>query len=206
MDWSGDRIIVVGEYQSESDLPPSLVSYVKQLKAEHKPRGWEEREDRGNLNLYKLSDSFTAIRPRWNHLDTHGLALRNLVKLEYVKMKDFGCECFFDAFLLLQNHTLTNLISVPPDYYNPANPGLAEILVQKITWSTDTSTNCGYDDPVWPGALELCRGSWAGDRFDLVEEDFDWEGDVWIDVGEKVIREVFQLYRDDGSEIRGRDR
>lgn len=175
------------------------------LREEHIPRAWEGEDD---LNLYNLSDQFTEISPKWwQRIDTRGLALRNRLKLEYVKARDFGCECFSNppSLSLSQNH-YTNEISVSPNNRSTSYPGLAEVLVQKITWSSDTSTSCGYDDPVWPDAFELCRGSWAGDRFDLVEEDFDWEGYEWVDVGEKIIREVFQLYRDSGEEIKGRDR
>jgi hypothetical protein len=99
-----------------------------------------------------------------------------------------------------------HLITVPYHYKSGSAPTLAEVLAQKITWSSDPSSACGYNDPVWPGAFEICRGTWAGDRFDVVDEDFPRDGKPWVDVGEKVIREAFQLYRDDGWDIKDRDR
>ena len=39
-----------------------------------------------------------------------------------------------------------------------------------------------------------------------LHEGFDWGGCEWVDVGEKVIREGFQLFRDDGEKFQNRDR
>jgi hypothetical protein len=87
---------------------------------------------------------------------------------------------------------------VPPERETESGfmlPGLGELLGHRITWSSDNTLVSPYK-PSWPGAQEVVRGPRAGDRFDIVLENFDWEGKKWKDVSQKCVRDIFDHFSD----------
>lgn len=76
------------------------------------------------------------------------------------------------------------------------NPGLGQVLLSRIGWSSDPSCSMPYNEH-----LQLHRGSWAGDRFDVrvlddVIQSMKNEGG-WTDISRTAAKDVYELYKDD---------
>jgi hypothetical protein len=189
MSWKGDRVIIVGDNQR--DLPPSLAD-IWQTTLKDIPRAQDS--DEGclyDLGKYakRSADArsiictgtamFFGTCPSWSMSELTTFAVSSISNRVVADFKS--------NFIDTPNPTGPD--ELPRAFF----PTLAEIFVQRITWSTDPSAACVYK-PAWPGACELVRGPWAGDRFDVVPESFDREGKPWRDIGQKCIKKYLESF------------
>jgi hypothetical protein len=166
--WAGDRIICIGDYAE--DYPPDLLTAgeVASLKA-------KLDEDDSAINLYCITDDFhhcpTISTPE--ELCTDDIwVLRKLTKFEYVRAD-----------------TLT-VSGTPVRGAFTGFPGLGEVVLSRISWSTGNSTSMSYKG-------DITRGVWAGDRFDIrtIEStENPCNGEHWKDVSEEVTQEIFAIW------------
>ena len=110
--------------------------------------------------------------------------LRNLSKREYVRSNG------------IPDHDADGVLAYKQDIGLDGNPGLSRVLLSRICWSSDPS--CSMHE----GPLQLHRGPWAGDRFDVrvlddVIESMKDEG-KWVDVTRIAAREIYDLCKRDG--------
>lgn len=196
--WRGDRIMCVGDYCREDDLPEGLDlgDDYKEFCDDNdskktRPYDWactflKSSLEHWNSSEYSLSagldfDWFTRIRPdRVSSMMTNTISptekpsvLWNLSKQVYFRRE-----------------------SIPNDLPKAAerfdsDAVMGNILLLQIYWSSDPSIGLSYgrnsDD------VKITRGKWAGDRFELTGKDvlesrLKEEDSKWKDVSEEVIK------------------
>ena len=205
------RLICVGDYTEPDDIPPGL-----ELTEEEKEEldGTVEDEDDGEEYCATLSNIpskgsierrdlesvlFGECRWKWRVYFIPGLTgvmhkliptrpsesdptlvLRNLSARQYVRgqaIKEF-------------NQT------VVPGHNGREGmvPCLADAIMPRVCWASDGSTSLNYEGP-----LQVHRGVWAGNRFDIVPEDLFLaecknSDQPWTDVSAEVVAEVEAIW------------
>ncbi|KZP16694.1 hypothetical protein FIBSPDRAFT_934453 [Athelia psychrophila] len=179
--WNGDRVVCVGDYIGEDDLPPGCLTDAEE--AEVKAADSERR------TLYHFASKYYAAAPRgWHGLDLNTTyVLRNLTKHEYVLE---GVVCRYEMSTR--------------GYFGQV--GLGEVLLARISWSSDPSVSMFYNDLFYEKnkAEEdrtkhegIHRGVWAGDRFDIIPIDEMEHLDgfaEWKDVSDEVDKEIDEIW------------
>ncbi|KAF7321212.1 hypothetical protein HMN09_00210000 [Mycena chlorophos] len=204
--WQGDRLICVGAYLQEEDIPAGLLS-----PEEHQrflsPHEDEDGETRATLYSYPFrevrSNPGAPGISRWieegAHLYRHAAwAVRDLLPALVDLHRDFYDERQVrenPAAFVLRNLTKREYVrgaalaelhakyagtslSVPMGRLT-----LAEVVFPRICLSSDPSMSLAYE-PYWSGKQsDLHRGEWAGDCFDVVWVE---DGLEWMDGVEKA--------------------
>ncbi|TFY70224.1 hypothetical protein EVG20_g2774 [Dentipellis fragilis] len=198
LSWAGDRIICVGDYTNEDDLP-------RALKADKQFAG---------RNLYELIDEKFKDVP--SGLGSHGMLGAKILRsklgevLSNAWMGDefaFGPSSIFtDCIpvedieakkLVLRNlskHQYVQYSRLPVSKSKSCDVDLALAAQSQICWSSDPSTSMSCDG-------DVTRGSWAGDRLDIAPiEEVRNSKDVgqtvvWRDVSKRVASELRDLIR-----------
>ncbi|KAJ7196046.1 hypothetical protein GGX14DRAFT_673708, partial [Mycena pura] len=190
--WAGDRIICVGDYLRNDDIPASLLS----AEEEDFLSTREENEEELNLFNYPQTEIHSPYRkdaalarlldrciPYLNDLDALVISqlrdfkslkqpaprvLRNLTRQQYVRES---------AILELQNE------------YDDI--GFGEVVLCRICLSSDPMTSMSQRY-----AGDIHRGVWAGDRFDVVSAEWLVTGAAsgWTDVSNEVLKEVEEIW------------
>ncbi|KZP16693.1 hypothetical protein FIBSPDRAFT_865664 [Athelia psychrophila] len=183
--WNGDRIICVGGYVDEDDLPPGCLTDAEEeeVKAADLERRTLHSFASENYSAVRRGD-YSAVRRGGHDLDPNtSYALRNLTKHECV-FETAACR----YGLALHGHR--------------RQVGFGEVLFARISWSSDPSVNMSYNDQfIEKNDTEedrtkhkgIHRGVWAGDRFDIipVNEMKLLDGFAeWKDVSDEVAKEI----------------
>ncbi|KAK7019291.1 hypothetical protein R3P38DRAFT_2632538 [Favolaschia claudopus] len=197
--WVGCRIICVGDYLKNEDIPENLLTPSQRDKfiAHRDRRDSEEEPTLYNYPYRQVTSSLFSLvcplarffeRCGWDkiHIIHHLLhepplppppsswpILRNLSRRIYVRY-----EALLDLKEAYEPHK-----NIFADVY------FGEVLVTRICLSSDPSTSTPYEGP-------LHRGDWVGDRFDVVyisEEELD-DG-TWSDVSSEVLKVVEDIWR-----------
>ncbi|KAI5894865.1 uncharacterized protein SCHCODRAFT_02571716 [Schizophyllum commune H4-8] len=205
------RLICVGDYTEPDDIPPGL-----QLTEEEKEEldGTVEDEDDGEEYCATLSNIpsegsierrdlesvlFGESRWKWHVYYIPGLTgvmhkliptrpsevdptlvLRNLSKRQYVRgeaMKEFS------QTVIPGRNGSEGMV-----------PCLADAIMPRVCWASDGSTSLNYEGP-----LQVHRGVWAGNRFDIVPQSIFMaeckdSDQPWTDVSAEVIAEVEAIW------------
>ena len=173
--WAGDRIILLGDYAETWPAGKILPTDFELNSNIHSP-----------LDFYNMS---TSISTRFFNYDwqleepyppNHIWILRNLTKKIYIRSNGIP-TARDDKTLTYDEHQGFAGI-----------PGLTHVLFSRIAWSDDSSISMGYRDHAG-----LCRGAWAGDRFDVrifedVEPELIREG--WVDNTRIEARRAYELW------------
>ncbi|KAJ6514217.1 hypothetical protein C8R47DRAFT_567748 [Mycena vitilis] len=191
--WVGDRIICVGDYLENEDIPETLLTPPERAEFlppnrtlyDYRFREIEPNFDQRRLmSMCGISNRFCFrtrqdfrdaelvmeifLGPEFEEWPALNPVLRNLSRRQYVRESE-----------------LVDLTARFPKV------GLDEVLLSRICLSSDNSTSMLYDGP-------LQHGVWAGDRFDIVDEDWVEElGDdeSWTDVSEEVLKNWSRFVR-----------
>jgi len=194
--WTGDRIVCIGHYLSNEDIPETLFTPAEREEfilperllwdypfdevAERNlnlSQLWSNKEiyDRlGGFRLGHLSPELRVVHRlcdyafAWRQPEPVVRVLRNLSRLQYVR-----------------ESVLLDLTSRYPKV------GFGEVILSRICLSSIDSTNMACP--------RMYRGVWAGDRFDIV--DAKWleelgEDASWNDVSEEVLDEMEAICED----------
>ncbi len=134
------------------------------------------------LPLYKYDFSAWMDLPKASGTLEHArpCILRNLSKKVYVRD---------DALALSKEDT--NEEDEEEDEEKDAKPyymSFGSLIVLRIVWSCELSLGTTNDD-------ELCRGVWAGDRFDIVNIDAIEHEEGWTDVSTAAREQLIQTWR-----------
>ncbi|KAJ7187802.1 hypothetical protein C8R46DRAFT_1052616 [Mycena filopes] len=193
--WAGDRVLCVGDYLENENIPDGLLTLEEQYKLL-----WVGDDAKGSRTLYEYPfEQITLRGPQiWGdshrRLGYHGtetivffrlcmlsipepprpptpslVVLRNLSQQQYVRES---------ALLALK---ATYAVSERELARKLAHVGLGEILMTRIRLSSGPSN----------------RGAWAGDRFDTVDEEEFLRGDIdgaWTDVSGEVLMELEAIW------------
>jgi hypothetical protein len=218
--WAGENIVCVGEEVEPGDFPPGLFTMEEENELRQKSIVYDsyQEEDPQPLTLHHFTrdnvtdlDTVAEIEEtvdvhsesqstyhrcvaRSNHWDA---AFKCLDSEICVRESKYYPE---DQPWILRNLTTkefvrSEAIALRPEYIRgPRIEGLGfgEVVVSRISWSTSSFVNL-------IGGSEICRGVWAGHRFDIttlarhVEET---KGGEWRDVSEEVAREIAGIWED----------
>lgn len=176
--WVGDRIICVGS--DGEDYPTDLFTEEELDEAFRSTASDDHALDLDGMITEEYSICKTSYRPPRELCTDDIWVLRNLSKLEYVR-----------ADALIVNATQTRLSGpfiISKGYF--VYPGLGEVLLSRISWSTSSSAAMSYEG-------NITRGVWAGDRFDIRTIDSiedPCNGEHWKDVSEEVAKEIFAIW------------
>lgn len=172
--WIGDRIICIGDYHVDSELP-KIPPHDRNLLTEEEEQ--EIRDARGKdkdvLNLYAFAmENYQKFRHPTNGWFHDDLVLRNLTTREYVR----------DAAIPRALHGRFCAM------------GIGEALLARICWSP-TDDDMGDTNMSYAGGIH--KGVWAGHRFDImpIEELESLDGAAkWKDVSEDLAREIDAIW------------
>ncbi|KAI0684034.1 hypothetical protein BC835DRAFT_1422676 [Cytidiella melzeri] len=203
---AGDRFICLGEHTENGDYPPGIRPIVASLLVSacskfplgtrffevalnHYPDGEEAEhttpavDEQPGCTLHERILATTSpyaygymrlMNPKYD--PAQSWVLCNVSKGVYVR-----------ADVL---RVLSGLESKPPMFHG--HGGLAEVLLFRITWSSDPSTGMAYGGG---GEKELHRGAWAGDRVVITTMDGLREGVEWEDESEEALSDMVQIWR-----------
>jgi hypothetical protein len=122
--WIGDRIICLGNYHN--DLPTGLLSPEEQAELD------EVGDDYSSLYYFARETYLEMEWPYYNgRQDSQMFVLRNLSKNEYVREEVIRCET-------LRGRRIQTI-------------GLGEVLLSRISWSTDNSCSMSYHGDIHRG-------------------------------------------------------
>ncbi|KAF8205303.1 hypothetical protein K438DRAFT_1964379 [Mycena galopus ATCC 62051] len=215
--WAGGRIICVGDYLRNEDIPEGLLT--PDEKEEF--TGWDEEEDeryalyqypftdisapRGRFNMHDfVLHSLVPTQPDYQIWAKYYLSLLALVDTEYripaptqpsVLRNLSRCVYVREAALIAWRQGIK--IDVPREI------GFGEIVLSRISWSSEGSVSMTWDG-------DIHRGVWAGDRFDIVNSDWlEGLGDddtaaaaAWTDVSDEVLKEMEGIWTSEYGSLR----
>ncbi|KAJ7051728.1 hypothetical protein C8F01DRAFT_1091205 [Mycena amicta] len=222
-EWAGHRLVVVGDYLENDAVPEALLAGTERSELLQHPHPDAEDEDEDEDEYYKdytpslydyafheipdwtiwkawfgphsldilhsrswrrdwrLFQELTHYAPTRSPTDTQPKVLRNLTKREYV----------------LENavHRLVGKYPPGSDLAKALRDvTLGDVVYCRICWSSEAGTNLGYQK-------DIHQGVWAGDRFDIVEEEWlkelelGGDGEQWIDVTTAAVDEIEEIWR-----------
>ncbi|TRM65171.1 hypothetical protein BD626DRAFT_628409 [Schizophyllum amplum] len=208
------RLICVGDYLEQDDLPPNIELYEDEAE-ELEGSVDDEDGEQCDATLYQLQckegfqddiDIHTKLRSKLPHDDwllptVHYLSTSRILRRLVPKAP---CHCGCDVPLVLRNLSRNEYVrsqamldlhkTVTPA--NPADwlPYLGDAVMARICWASSPETSLNYEGPI-----QVHRGVWAGDRFDIVpEEFFEKERQAaeqpWTDVSVEVASEVEAIW------------
>ncbi|KAJ7205976.1 hypothetical protein GGX14DRAFT_457827, partial [Mycena pura] len=192
--WAGDRIVCVGDYLCNEDIPEAVLS------AEEKKDLLLDEDNERTLygcpfhEMTKpLSESFLTLlseQDDWSLYpdirvfrqlceDSPMLlnplpaprVLRNLTRQQYVR--ESAIFALHDKY----RGTMDEMEGVE----------LSEVLLFWICLSSDPSTSMAYGG-------DIHRGVWAGDRFDVVSADWLETASGWTDASDEALKEVEAIW------------
>ncbi|KAF9464921.1 hypothetical protein BDZ94DRAFT_452456 [Collybia nuda] len=199
-EWAGDRIICLGDYaqdlpkgtltDDETRLFARLTRQAGSDNSEGNDSGVTEEKDipdkTGPIRLYDIAEEYFE-KPKGEYFSGEFYSdevyvLRNLTKREYVRADE----------VILHRDEIDG-----PSLGRSAvghRPGLGEVLLSRISWSTDSTANMSYDEE----GDGITRGVWAGDRFDIqpIESITSDSGHVrgWKNVSKEVAEEITAIW------------
>ncbi|KAJ7196043.1 hypothetical protein GGX14DRAFT_673692 [Mycena pura] len=202
--WAGDRIVCVGDYLRNDDIPASLLSAEERedfrvTREENDDDSEDENgDDEERLYYYAWTELHSSkFFPR------RDVALDKLLDRCYTTLDETVISqlCDFKSLKqpaprVLRNFTRQQYVreSAILDLRNENeneydNIGFGEVVLSRICLSSDPSTNMRY-------AGDIHLGVWAGDRFDVVSA--EWlvtdAASGWTDVSNEVLKEVEEIW------------
>jgi hypothetical protein len=210
--WAGHRLICVGDYLKNEDIPHGLLTSEEQ---EELNRGVLEEDEyypeSAELSMYTLADIRFPVPKRKKPRDDFSFYLGFRSRVRTMRI---NWDVFTDIVKWLDDKSnidrskpdkgddheliLRNLTKRQYVRQNFTSTALGTVLLARICWSSDPSCAMGYD------GHELTRGVWAGDRFDIttldrLEEDVSTPG-VWTDVSKEVDDEMAGIWESELGE------
>ena len=95
----------------------------------------------------------------------------------------------------MRRSALAEISKTCPKHWRFDSVGLGHVVLSRICWSPDRSVWIRYG-----GGIQVHRGVWAGDRFDITSADALEEKAAngqrveWKDVTEEVLEEMGQIW------------
>lgn len=189
--WAGHRLICLGDYAQDDDLPPGVLSPEDELclyEAETSLREFSEE------SLPKLDEGRrSALRAgNWEFLT--GLSWVERAQYDaIVRIANFrGCDSELRESLLCNLTKREYVRQEAAEAHGQA--GLGEFLLARICWSSDPSASMSYEG-------EIHRGVWAGDEFEVTTFDRLRGGsEGWKDVSDEMSREMEDMWESEYGE------
>lgn len=219
-DWTGDRIMCVGESTYDDDIPEGVdlgeeydhfldVVYPACGNDDVSPNvyGWAEYEF-----TLPNSDEFIGSTGRKKEIlgdcsrrfDDIGLVLGNKIN-KPDPVPDVGSTVLWNLSKNVYFDT-EGLSKKLPVFHSPEifdeDEIIGQALLYQICWSSSKGTNIDYGHR--EGEYNLSRGKWAGDRFELtgastLEQRLKEEEGKWKNVSDEVIRLCLDVLKADGQ-------
>ncbi|KAJ7465052.1 hypothetical protein FB451DRAFT_1138366 [Mycena latifolia] len=213
--WAGDRIICVGDYLENDDIPESILT--PEEEEEFTGEGEDEDGEVFALTLYSypcarvpedMRFDLSSVLSKANILERlEGASWRSGGSFFMMRTLHALCDTRYRAkpVARTQPGVLRNLSrcqyireSALFDLKDRTQDGMPEInrvdlgdvVLSRICFSSDPSIAMSYD-----GGIH--RGVWAGDRFDIVDGEWLQGSDddaSWTDVSDEVMKEVEAIW------------
>ncbi|KAJ6488953.1 hypothetical protein C8R45DRAFT_1213555 [Mycena sanguinolenta] len=202
--WAGDRIICVGDYLENDDIP----SHILTLAEKEEFTGQRPAPDEDDDEFEYSERHYTLYSYPFCEIPYERAALnmgRFLIRLE---LPFGGCNALCPlvdlsftttqptkpAMAILRNlsrHQYVRESVLARWHAHSGKTGFGEIVLSRICCSSDPSASMGYK-----GGIH--RGVWAGDRFDIMSsewlEGLDNGDGLWTDVSEEVLAEISLIW------------
>ncbi|KAJ6488947.1 hypothetical protein C8R45DRAFT_1143231, partial [Mycena sanguinolenta] len=201
--WAGDRIICVGEYLQNNDIPDHiLTSEEKEEFTRLEPVPDEDDDEFEYSERHYTLYSYRFRKLRYGHAEFSMGEFLIRLKLPYdvydslLSMVNFPyttSQPTKSAMTILRNLSRHQYVRQSALARSKARSkaGFGEIVLSRICWSSDPSASMGYKG-------DIHRGVWAGDRFDIVSsewlEGLDNGDGLWTDVSEEVLAEISLIW------------
>ncbi|KAL6303074.1 hypothetical protein BKA93DRAFT_735690 [Sparassis latifolia] len=202
--WAGCRIICLGDYVRNDDLPPGFLTAA------------EEREmHECGVNLFNYATNHFRLvyelgwyipRPKfWYNVPPEMYTA--LIALAHGGYSSDPSAAWVLCSLTRHEYVRAEATAALSPNRKPCGPlvdgavGLGEVLVSLICWSYDPSTAIPYHGP-------LHRGRWAGDRVEITTIGRLRDGvGAWRDVSEEVLGVVAEIWNAEycGSSWQGKE-
>ena len=194
--WAGHRLICVGNYLDNEDIPQGLLT-----SDEQEELNCGVLEDDGephtlhSLALERFSSVSSCMRHnRSNYFFQHFVSLSApgeiqmlIGRMVFKEIVDqFNPRVQDNDKLILRNLTKKQYVRE-----GATSTSLGTIVLARICWSSDSSCNMAYKGHA------LTRGVWAGDRFDITTLDQLEEGTGWTDVSKEVDDEMGRIWENE---------
>ncbi|EED85161.1 predicted protein [Postia placenta Mad-698-R] len=205
--WAGDRIVCLGDYMTDDDLPPGMISQdeLKSLYAAANPKD-------DDLSIYDVAiNNFAPVSlegQRWSH-HLHYNPSTNSCLRDYSRHRDYLFRMSPNYASSTPEEDKWSLCNLTKHEYvradiiamklgvgmrGPFIEGrlfrLEQIFFSLICWSSDESTSMRYQ-------ADLHRGAWAGDRIAI--NTLNWlspplDSGVWKDITIPVFKRLVDIY------------
>ncbi|KAG8989067.1 hypothetical protein FRB94_014691 [Tulasnella sp. JGI-2019a] len=177
--WAGDRLICIGDYAKNHDMPPGVLTD-------------EEKaflEDEG-LNLYGYAGYFDEVHDnRWSHFlrgDTTFVYRLSSVEIDQYREIVGTANDDVEDVVLCNLSKREYLRQDAVKAHGRARFG--NFLLSRICWSSDGSVSMCYKG-------DIHRGIWAGDRFKITPINALEGGvDNWKDVSDEMGKEMAAVW------------
>ncbi|KAJ7119851.1 hypothetical protein C8R44DRAFT_878237 [Mycena epipterygia] len=210
--WAGDRIICIGDYLRNDDIPKNLLTPDEEQeflgigpeKLQTAEEEEAEDEEDNTLYGYPFDETPRDDFSRWNISQVPGLLERLGYDFYTYRTLASLCNTGYKSPTSEELRVLRNLSrrqyvreSVLRDLKarmpgkGTKDVGFGEVVLSRICCSSDGSVSMSYDG-------DIHRGVWAGDRFDIVSS--EWIQGVddeagWADVSVEVLEEMEKIWR-----------
>jgi hypothetical protein len=210
LSWAGGRIICVGDYLENDDIPDHLLSPEEKAEFTRLDDNKDEDEDgesqhytlynypwaesagdRAIFSVRRLFESYMLSGPLgWRG---HSV-LRSLVNTEFEYAPPEPAPAMLRNLSRHQYVRESALVSwreaAQAEIKETRDVGFGHIVLSRICFSTSGSVAMVYDG-------DIHRGVWAGDRLDIVaESEFsDDDRSAWTDVSDEVLKEMEAIWR-----------
>ena len=210
--WNGTRLICLGEYTDDSDLPPGLLTQEERREVDAYSRGLyslEELEKRkwlyydfasGTYSYPSGSDhSIFLLFSIWE-VEDNDASLKLCHKRDKKVLQALHSRFYRSGERLLFNLTKGECVRENALYRMEVDDedmlGLDHVLLSRICWSSSPNNNAMWlEDDL---GRVLGRGPWAGDRFciaTLEEMPRAEDGREWKDVSKEAVAFLHHVWR-----------
>ncbi|KAJ7092940.1 hypothetical protein B0H15DRAFT_833021 [Mycena belliarum] len=208
LSWAGDRLICVGDYLEDGDMPPGLLTADEEAEfLDPLTDAFWHRDDEVAVASTKVP-SLHRLNAIGRMMWTPHRASRCITLGDFEVAEQLFDQCAWNIQHLTRNkqlRVLRNLsrrqVVFEADLFElRKQPNMGEcwftnLVLMKICWSSDYTANIRGQE-----YLKIHRGDWAGDRFDIVTEpDFIREcagpgEEEWTNVGNELLKEAEELW------------
>ncbi|KAJ7037707.1 hypothetical protein C8F04DRAFT_1180181 [Mycena alexandri] len=209
--WAGDRIICVGSFLRDDDLPEGWLTLAELIAFQRSPDPFSPASRFSPQALFRYSCKETPRRSTFDirheiyeHIMKPGEADTFVGKrrvpfepLHELRNHDAYKRRHPSSIGILRNHSRRQYVRQSAlrdlqDVYagsqvRMAHANLGELIMIRICFSSNPSVSTRWSD--------LHRGVWAGNRFDIIDERSEWFPDeTWKDVTEEVLNEFEDIW------------
>ncbi|KAG8994353.1 hypothetical protein FRB94_012908 [Tulasnella sp. JGI-2019a] len=176
--WAGDRLICIGDYADNDDMPPGALTREEMTILKD-----------NRINLYRYGFSFEQIdgEKLWGPDGGFFNRLSWVEKMQFEAIVGSGDEMVDDVVLCNLSKQEYFWLEIVKEH---GRAGFGAFLLSQICWSSDSSVSMRSD--------HVFQGRWAGDRFEIITINrLKGNAEDWEVVSESLLAEMVAIWDDD---------